>query len=65
MAAYERNTGSQHPLASGIITSIKRSVGIVPLTNNDFFMWYGIISIGTPAKDFKGVILYFLFNLAL
>ena len=59
MAAYERNTGSQHPLAGGIITSIKRSVGNVPLTNNDNFMWYGTISIGTPAKDFKGVILFF------
>ncbi|KAF8492841.1 acid protease [Russula emetica] len=43
MAAYERNTGSPHPL---------RDTGSVLLTDYDDYLWYGTISIGTPAKDF-------------
>ncbi|KAG6828378.1 hypothetical protein H0H92_008177 [Tricholoma furcatifolium] len=50
-AAYEMNTGSTHPNARkskskrGITTSI-------PLSNDDNNMWYGSISVGTPATTF-------------
>jgi cathepsin D len=59
MAAYERNTGSPHPLIGGIITSSKRDTGSVPLIDYYADLWYGNISIGTPAKDFTGVTLFF------
>lgn len=54
MAAYERNTGSPHPLAGGIIASSKRDTGSVVLTEDSASFWYTTISIGTPAEDFTG-----------
>ncbi|KAF8485660.1 aspartic peptidase domain-containing protein, partial [Russula emetica] len=51
MAAYQRNTGKQHPLAGGIKTSSKQ-VGRDPLIDNNNFLWSGNISIGTPPKSF-------------
>jgi hypothetical protein len=58
MAAYERNTGSPHPLIGGIVTSSKRDTGSVQLTDYYADLWYGTISIGTPAKSFTGVTLF-------
>jgi cathepsin D len=55
MAAFERNTGRPHPLVGGIITSSKRSTGSDQLTDYYAELWYGTISIGSPAKDFTGV----------
>src|SRR6266849_5239916 len=52
MAAYRRNTGTKHPLIGGIRTSSKQT-GSVPLID-DYFSWYGTISIGTPPKNFTG-----------
>jgi len=57
MAAYERNTGRPHPLVGGITTSSKRDTGSDPLTDYYADLWYGSISIGSPAKVFTGVIL--------
>jgi cathepsin D len=57
MAAYERNTGSQYPLAGGITTLSKRDTGSVSLIDYYANLWYGTISIGTPPKVFTGVTL--------
>ena len=54
MAAYERNTGSPHPLVGGIKTSSKRNTGSDPLTDFYSALWYGTISIGPPAEVFTG-----------
>ena len=59
MAAYERNTGSPHPLAGGIKTSSKRNTGSDLLTDYYNDLWYGTISIGTPPEDFTGVNWFF------
>ncbi|TFY51256.1 hypothetical protein EVG20_g11085 [Dentipellis fragilis] len=48
---YERNTGSVHPLASSLRHS-KRATGSDPLTDDDAQLWYGTISVGTPAEEF-------------
>ncbi len=53
MGAYQRNTGKKHPLAGGIKTSNMRA-GSVPLIDDNNFLWYGNISIGTPPKNFTG-----------
>ncbi len=60
MAAYQKNTGSQHPLIGGILTSSKRDTGhaSVPLTDYYADLWYGTISIGKDAKEFTGVTLF-------
>ena len=60
MTAYQRNTGKQHPLQGGIKTSSKRGTGSDPLTDFYSALWYGTISIGTPAKDFTGLTLFSL-----
>ena len=57
MVAYKKNTGKQHPLASGIKTSTKRATGSDPLIDGDSFLWYGTISIGTPPIEFTGMTL--------
>jgi cathepsin D len=59
MVAYERNTGEPHPLSSGIEKSStgKRDTGSVPLADNNDALWYGTISVGTPAENFTGVTL--------
>jgi cathepsin D len=53
MGAYHRNTGKKHPLSGGIKTSNMRT-GRVPLIDDNNFLWYGTISIGTPPKNFTG-----------
>lgn len=57
MIAFERNTGKPHSLIDGIVLSGKRDTGTsVPLTpNSDLGMWYGNISLGTPAVHFTGM----------
>ena len=55
MNAYEKNTGTPHPL-SAIKTSTKHATGGDPLTNSGEQLWYGSISIGTPRRAFTGVI---------
>ncbi|KAI9566870.1 Asp-domain-containing protein [Boletus coccyginus] len=57
LAAYERNTGTRHPLdtrpRSSSAGSFKRmSQGTVDLRNQGVDLWYGPLTIGTPAQDF-------------
>ena len=52
--AYERNTGAKHPLATSIERSDKRNTGGDPLTDDNASMWYGAISVGTPAVSLTG-----------
>jgi hypothetical protein len=59
MTAYEKNTGSLHPLSGGIKTSSKRSTGSDSLTDDNSDLWYGTISIGTPPVEFTGMTLSF------
>lgn len=51
---YEKNTGSPHPLASGMkaAPSNKRATGSDDLTDDEAELWYGTISVGTPAVDY-------------
>ncbi|EPQ56641.1 acid protease [Gloeophyllum trabeum ATCC 11539] len=49
-ATYERNTGSAHPLAAK--KASKRDTGSDSLTDDAEQLWYGSISVGTPAKEF-------------
>jgi cathepsin D len=62
MVAYQKNTGKQHPLSSGIKTSSKRAAGSDPLTDASNFLWYGTISIGTPAEEYTGMTFVIWFN---
>ncbi|KAH7884062.1 acid protease [Phlebopus sp. FC_14] len=48
--AYERNTGTAHPSALKGVQ--KRGSGSDALTDDASTMWYGTISVGTPAKDY-------------
>ncbi|KZT25209.1 acid protease [Neolentinus lepideus HHB14362 ss-1] len=50
-AAYLKNTGSPHPLASKSGAS-KRATGSDALTDDNSELWYGSIEVGTPAKKF-------------
>ncbi|KAI0318418.1 acid protease [Amylostereum chailletii] len=50
--AYARNTGSAHPLAKSMRTTQKRAAGADALTDDSEELWYGKISVGTPAKSF-------------
>ena len=59
MVAYEKNTGSPHPLSGGIKTSSKRSTGSDPLIDDNSDLWYGTITIGTPPVQFAGMTLSF------
>ncbi|KAF8553919.1 acid protease [Imleria badia] len=57
LAAYERNTGSRHPLdtRSGVsLTSpLKRAIrGTDNLRNEEAELWYGDLTIGTPPQSF-------------
>ena len=52
-AAFDRNTGSKHPLDT-TSTANKRATGSDPLMDHDDKMWYGSISIGTPPQNFAG-----------
>ena len=60
LSAYEKNTGSWHPLSNGIKTSEsgKRDTVTISLTSEDVSLWYGTISIGTPPRNFTGMILH-------
>ncbi|KAI0032971.1 acid protease [Vararia minispora EC-137] len=52
-AAFERNTGAPHPLAKALTSHRKRATeGSIQLTNDANSLWYGTISVGTPAGDF-------------
>ncbi|KAF7978615.1 hypothetical protein HWV62_45358 [Athelia sp. TMB] len=50
-AAYEQNTGSKHPLDTSA-SPTRRATGNDALTNDNSVLWYGRISVGTPAKTF-------------
>ncbi|KAG2143603.1 acid protease [Suillus clintonianus] len=55
MGAYERNTGSRHPLNGryNARSVAKRTTnGNVSLTNYDADLWYGDIEVGTPPQTF-------------
>ncbi|KAF8265090.1 acid protease [Lactarius quietus] len=49
--AFERNTGSAHPSASQLMGSTKRGNGD-PLTDDSAQLWYGSITVGTPAVTY-------------
>ncbi|KAI0032960.1 acid protease [Vararia minispora EC-137] len=52
-ATYERNTGAAHPLAKAVKPIQKRATqGGITLTDDAQELWYGTISVGTPAKKF-------------
>jgi cathepsin D len=52
--AFQRNTGVPHPLAAPLIGSSKRATGSDQLTDDHEELWYGTISVGTPAVAFTG-----------
>jgi cathepsin D len=58
LAAYEKNTGSKHPLVSNS-TIDKRATGKDPLTDDSAQLWYGSISVGTPSKTYTGKLSYY------
>jgi cathepsin D len=53
-AAFQRNTGVPHPLAAPQIETSKRATGSNKLTDDHEELWYGTISVGTPAIAFTG-----------
>ncbi|KAG2362905.1 aspartic peptidase domain-containing protein, partial [Suillus spraguei] len=56
MMAYQRNTGSPHPLSSRFhVRSVAKRNGNVLLVNYDADLWYGEIGVGTPPKTFTVV----------
>ncbi|KAH8997788.1 acid protease [Lactarius hatsudake] len=48
---FERNTGAAHPSASQLNRSTKRGNGD-PLTDDSDGLWYGSITVGTPAVTY-------------
>ena len=53
--AFENNTGKPHPLVSGGHPNKRRGDATIPLTNYHYnSMWYGNISVGTPATSYTG-----------
>lgn len=52
-AAYEKNTGSKHPLAAKSGNS-KRATGKDSLTDDSGELWYGTIEVGTPSVKYTG-----------
>jgi hypothetical protein len=61
LVAYEKNTGKPHPLSSGIETSSagkRDTTGSDMLTNYGNFLWFGTMSVGSPAVEFTGVALF-------
>ncbi|TFY81196.1 hypothetical protein EWM64_g2817 [Hericium alpestre] len=48
---YEKNTGAAHPLAASLKHK-KRATGADALTDDEAQLWYGSISVGTPAKKY-------------
>lgn len=56
MGAYQRNTGSPHPLSSRFdFHSAAKRNGNVSLFNYNADLWYGEIDVGTPPKTFTMV----------
>lgn len=51
-ANYQKNTGQKHPLASS--SNSKRATGKDSLTDDSAQLWYGKISVGSPAVDYTG-----------
>jgi len=51
-AAFERNTGSKHPLAASLALASRRGNSAVQLTDNGEILWYDGIAVGTPPKTF-------------
>ena len=51
--AFENNTGAAHPYASQLKRSTKRGNGD-PLTDDNAELWFGSITVGTPAKTYTG-----------
>ena len=51
---FEKNTGAPHPAASALKGSQRRATGADPLTDYKEQLWYGTISVGTPANTFTG-----------
>ncbi|KAH7912689.1 aspartic peptidase domain-containing protein [Hygrophoropsis aurantiaca] len=50
---FELNTGSAHPLAGSLSPDSRKKQGGDPLTDaDDGELWYGIISVGSPAKTY-------------
>ncbi|KAH0838840.1 acid protease [Lanmaoa asiatica] len=47
---FEKNTGAPHPAA--LKGSQRRATGVVPLTADGIQLWYGSISVGSPANTF-------------
>jgi hypothetical protein len=52
--AFQRNTGVPHPLAAPVTASSKRATGSDQLMDDHEELWYGTISVGTPAVAFTG-----------
>ncbi|KAI0064928.1 acid protease [Artomyces pyxidatus] len=52
LVAFEKNMGEAHGLAQGIKTTVKRGTGSDALTDDSAQLWYGTISVGTPAVKF-------------
>ncbi|KAG8805054.1 hypothetical protein FRC17_005752 [Serendipita sp. 399] len=53
---YSRNTGQRHPLQPEVVnndSTSKRAVGKDSLTDDSEQLWYGVISVGTPAVNYK------------
>lgn len=49
---FEKNTGTTHP---SVVKRVgKRDGKGDPLTDDNSVLWYGEISVGTPAETFKG-----------
>ena len=55
---YERNTGTVHPLSQSVNLSRRAGSGGDSLTDFDGQLWYGTISVGTPAVSFTGMTTY-------
>lgn len=52
--AFERNTGIVHPASGSAASKAKRSSGHNPLTDDENSLWYGEITVGTPATTYTG-----------
>ena len=60
---YERNTGTAHPLSQSVNLSRRAGSGGDSLTDFDGQpgqLWYGTISVGTPAVSFTGMTTYMI-----
>ncbi|KAI0272442.1 hypothetical protein BC834DRAFT_347536 [Gloeopeniophorella convolvens] len=51
--AYERNTGSPHPLAADLRPLRKRGTGAIPLSQQRDAIWWGLLMLGRPPKPLQ------------